>query len=85
MESEKSSIYSNENNMRAKVTVASTTEYPYGGKKSELHGVYSGSPEDNSFAKATPSLQMNITVDNPAVKDFLVPGKNYYLDFTPAP
>lgn len=71
--------------MRAKVTVSSVTVFPYGGKKSELHGVHSGNPEDNSFAKATPSLSMNITVDNPAVRDFLVPGNNYYLDFTPAP
>lgn len=70
--------------MRAKFTVQSVKEFGYGGKEAELNAVYSGNAEDNEFAKATPSGSIKITVDNPAAKDFLVPGKSYYVDFTPA-
>jgi hypothetical protein len=38
-------------------------------------------PEDQRYAKYTPSGELRITVDNPNV-DFEV-GKAYYLDFTP--
>lgn len=71
--------------MRAKFSVVSVKEYGYGGKEAELSAVHSGSPEDNQFAKATPSGSIKMTVDNPVAKDFLVPGKSYYVDFTPAP
>lgn len=70
--------------MRAKFTVQSVKEFAYAGKEAELNAVYSVKPEDNQFAKATPSGSIKITVDNPAAKDFLVPGKNYYVDFSPA-
>lgn len=40
-------------------------------------------PEDLRFAKYTPSGELRISVDNPAVK-FEV-GRDYYLDFTPVP
>lgn len=39
-------------------------------------------PEDQRYAKATPSGNLTIAVDNPAVA--FEPGKSYYLDFTPA-
>lgn len=39
-------------------------------------------PEDQRYAKATPSGSLTIQVDNPAVS--FEPGKSYYLDFTPA-
>lgn len=39
-------------------------------------------PEDQRYAKATPSGSLTIQVDNPAV--VFEPGKSYYLDFTPA-
>ncbi|MER5912308.1 hypothetical protein ABT124_17890 [Streptomyces sp. NPDC001982] len=38
-------------------------------------------PEDQRYAQATPSGQLTIAVDNPAV--VFEPGKSYYLDFTP--
>lgn len=40
------------------------------------------SPEDQRYAKATPTGNMSINVDNPAVS--FEPGKAYYLDITPA-
>lgn len=39
-------------------------------------------PEDERFAKATPTGKLTITVDNPAVS--FEPGDAYYLDITPA-
>jgi len=38
-------------------------------------------PEDQRYAKYTPSGELRITVDNPAVA--FIPGRDYYLDFTP--
>lgn len=40
-----------------------------------------GIPEAEQFTKYTPSGSLTIAVDNPAV--VFVPGKEYYLDFTP--
>lgn len=40
-------------------------------------------PEDQRFAKASPSGEMWIQVDNPAASFEL--GEYYYLDFTPVP
>ncbi|NUP19885.1 MAG: hypothetical protein HOZ81_28155 [Streptomyces sp.] len=39
-------------------------------------------PEDQRYAKYTPTGTLTIQVDNPAVS--FEPGKAYYLDFTPA-
>lgn len=43
-------------------------------------------PEDQRFNKASPSGQMVLRVDNPAVVEFWAPrvGKQFYLDFTEA-
>lgn len=38
-------------------------------------------PEDERYARYTPSGTLKITVDNPAV--VFTPGKDYYLDVTP--
>jgi len=72
--------------MRAKFNCDSVTEYGYGNKEAKLTAVYDdGKPENNQFAEATPSGQVTINIDKDAVaKDFLVPGKTYYLDFTEA-
>lgn len=40
-----------------------------------------GIPEAEQFTKYTPSGSLTISVDNPAV--VFVPGKEYFLDFTP--
>lgn len=41
-------------------------------------------PEDDRFAKATPSGRFEMTVDNPAALEQFELGKSYYVDFTPA-
>lgn len=38
-------------------------------------------PEDQRYARYTPTGELRIQVDNPAV--VFEPGKQYYLDFTP--
>lgn len=71
--------------MRAKFSVQSVTEFGYGNKEAHLVAVYDGSSENNQFAEATPSGEMKIQIDkNAHAKDFLKPGKEYYLDFTEA-
>lgn len=70
--------------VRAKFTVQSVEKFGYGGEKAKLTAVYSGTPEDNQFAKATPSGAIEIHIDNPAAQGFLQPGKNFYVDFSPA-
>jgi hypothetical protein len=41
-------------------------------------------PEDQRFAKATPSGEFTMFVDNPPAQVALELGKFYYVDFTPA-
>lgn len=38
-------------------------------------------PEDQRYAKYTPSGELRLSVDNPNVE--FAPGTDYYLDFTP--
>jgi hypothetical protein len=49
-----------------------------------LYAVTSGSEEDKSWSKYTPSGQLTMQIDNPpALAQFAV-GDEYYLDFSPA-
>lgn len=41
-------------------------------------------PEDQRFAKATPSGRFEMQVDNPLALEQFELGKNYYFDATPA-
>lgn len=40
-------------------------------------------PEDQRFAKATPTGSLEMQVDNPAALEQFALGGDYYLDFTP--
>jgi len=42
-----------------------------------------GSDEDNTFAKFSPSVLVDLMVANPALIGRFEPGKSYYVDFTP--
>ena len=42
-------------------------------------------PEDQKYAKATPSGELKMYVDNPPALAQLELGKAYYLDLTPVP
>jgi hypothetical protein len=50
----------------------------------ELAAVYSQSAEDNSYAAATPSGSIKMTITNQAAVDKLPIGGKFYVDFTPA-
>ena len=71
--------------VRAKFQLNSITNYAYGGKQLKFAVVYDTSTEENRrFTKATPSGQMEMTIDNPeAVAQFEL-GKFYYADCSPA-
>jgi hypothetical protein len=49
-----------------------------------LNAVTDGSEENKTFWKYTPSGQISMTISNPAAFNHFVPGKEYYVDFTPA-
>lgn len=75
--------------MRAKFSCNAITEYGNGDKEAKLFAVYGTNDKDNEennqFAETTPSGDITIRVDKNAVaKDYLVPGKTYYVDFTEA-
>ena len=74
-------------NVRAKFTCISETHRRWSvnsdpSRSYEFQAVYDqDTPEDQRFAKATPTGSLQIGVDNPAV--VFEPGRSYYLDFTP--
>lgn len=44
-----------------------------------------GADEDNTFAKWTPSANLTMTINNPALHGKFTVGDKFYVDFTPAP
>lgn len=68
---------------RAKFTVQAVTEYSGGGKRIELMPVTTGSEENKSFWKYTPSGKIELNLSNEAVVDFKI-GQAYYVDFSEA-
>lgn len=83
--------------MRAKVRVGSvlpTVQHEGQTTQERLvfHGVpktgsypADGSDEDNTFAKFSPSVLIDLCVANPALIGQFEPGQAYYVDFTPIP
>jgi hypothetical protein len=84
-------LYLKENTMpamRAKLQIASVTKH---GTMETLkfHGVgrstaypEDGSDEDNTFAKFTPCVSLEMSVTNPALLGVFEPGQKFYVDFT---
>lgn len=68
--------------MRAKLTVTTVTLTSYSDEV-VFDATYSASPEDNTYASATPSAQLKMTINNPAVRGTIKPGQQYFVDFTP--
>jgi hypothetical protein len=71
-------------NIRGKFTCQQTTNTAWGAEIVKLTAVASGTPEDNSYAKATPSASIEMQIDNPTAQGFFKPGKSYYGNFTEA-
>ena len=78
-------------NMRAKVKVGSVMPYQSNGVTTQetvmFYGVSknkydeTGLDEDNTFAKFSPSVFIQITIANPVLLDQFNPGDIFYLDF----
>jgi hypothetical protein len=49
-----------------------------------LSAVVGGSPENDRFFAATPSGQIQMNVTRPETARLFEPGREYYVDFTPA-
>lgn len=72
--------------VRAKFQLQSIAKQHWGGTQLVFYPNYDTSiPEDQRFAKASPSGRFEITVDNPAALEQFELGAHYYVDFTPAP
>lgn len=80
--------------MRAKMRVGAITPFLTNGvvtaEKLAMHGVSrstaypeDGSDEDNTFAKFSPSVDLNIMIANPALIGGFEVGETFYVDFTP--
>jgi hypothetical protein len=75
--------------VRAKFRCSTVTTTQWAPGQSDLPRTYkfqaaydTSIPEDQRYAKSTPTGSLEMQVDNPAVT--FEPGKSYYLDFTPA-
>jgi len=71
--------------IRAKFKCEQVTTFEYG-QVVGMKPVLSGSEENKSFSSLTPAgeLKLQLDKDTPAFDKFKA-GKEYYLDFTPAP
>lgn len=72
--------------VRCNLVLFSIKTYAYGGKEYTFAAQYDQSiPEDQRFAKASPSGEFRIVIDNPAAQAQFELGKSYYFDAHPAP
>lgn len=70
--------------VRAKVHCQLVERFSDGSGNAHFHPVYSGSPENEAFWKATPGGTIILYTVNPQALAQFEQGKEYYLDFTPA-
>lgn len=67
--------------VRCKFQLTEATTYPSGMRKLVFRPNYDETiPEDQRFAKASPSGQLEIQVDNPVAAQFFEIGAFYYFD-----
>lgn len=71
--------------VRGKFTVTKVTNYSATSTnvEVELSALYSNTPEDNSYALATPSGKITMLITNPNAVASLPIGGKFYVDFTP--
>ena len=69
--------------VRAKLCVQKVAKCSYGGSEITLSAVYDQTiPEDQRYAKATPSATFQMYVNNPPAEEFFELGKYVYCDFS---
>lgn len=72
--------------VRCKFRLAEVTTYAHGSQQFTFRPEYDTSiPEDQRFAKASPSGEFKIMVDNPSAQKMFEVGKHYYFDAQPVP
>lgn len=70
--------------VRCKFQLSSVTSFAHGTRKFVFTAVYDPAiPDDQRFAKSSPSGTFEIVVTNPAVN--WQAGESYYFDVTPVP
>lgn len=69
--------------IRAKMVVTQVTKFQHGACEVKLQPVTSGSEENKSFWKYTPSGEVRFHICNPEAMVFEA-GEEYYLDFQKA-
>lgn len=67
--------------VRAKFKVESVTNHANGFGEVSMAPVTTGSEENKSFWKYTPSGSLKMSIDNPAALEQFKPGKEFYVDF----
>ena len=74
--------------MRAKFQVQSVLRHQDGQETLKMNAVCKsgpypadGSDEDNTFSLFSPSGELTLVVNNPALSGKINPGEKYYLDF----
>ena len=70
--------------VRAKFKCTQITETEGGLKTVKLMPVSSGSEENKQFFKYTPAGSIDLSTVNPEAAAQFVPGREYFVDFTPA-
>lgn len=73
-------------NVRGKFMVTEITEMSWSAtaRKVVLTPQYDTTiPEDQRYAKATPSGRIEMQIDNPSALAALLMGQQFYVDFTP--
>lgn len=73
--------------MRAKMKVMAVTPAYEGAEILKMYPVcgkfdQDGNSEDNTYAKYTPSGNLELTINNPALRGKIEAGQTYYVDFT---
>lgn len=70
--------------IRAKFRCHTVTTDAYANETVKLGAVYGDGKDNQSWSKATPSGDLTMCISNPEAHGKSEPGKDYYLDFTPA-
>lgn len=68
----------------AKFKVGSTTDFGNDNIEVKMTPVVSGSEENKSFSKYTPTGDIRLHITNPNVTAFFKAGKEYYVEFKEA-
>jgi len=70
--------------VRGKFKCSEVAQVEGGTNRVSLYPVVSGSEENKQFFKWSPGGKIELAVVNPDTAALFEPGKEYYVDFTPA-